>query len=47
MYVIVKAKHIRRERGGFSNWNKLVAILFLFIVQRFIVAIGSALCKFL
>ncbi len=45
LYVIVEAKYIRREGGGFSNWDKLVAILFLFIVQRVIVAVGSALCR--
>jgi hypothetical protein len=34
LYVIVEPKHIRREQGGFRNWDKLVAILLLFIVQR-------------
>ncbi len=34
LYVIVGAKHIGRKRGGVSNWNKLVAVLLLFIVQR-------------
>jgi hypothetical protein len=33
LYVIVEAKHIRREQGGFSDWHKLVAVLLLFIVQ--------------
>ncbi len=34
LYVIVKPEHIRREQGGFSDWNKLVAVLLLFILQR-------------
>ncbi len=33
LYVIVKAEHIGREGGGFSDLDKLVAILFLFVVQ--------------
>ncbi len=44
LYVIVKAKHIGREGGGFSNWDKLVAVLFLSVVQRIV---GSALCRYL
>ncbi len=32
-YVIVKTKHIRGEGGEGSNRDKLVSILFLFIVQ--------------
>ena len=32
LYVIVELKHIEREQGGFSDWNKLVAILLLFIL---------------
>jgi hypothetical protein len=35
LYVIVKPKNIGREQGGFSDRNKLGAILLLFIVQRF------------
>ncbi len=34
LYVIVKTKHIRREGGRVSNWDKLVSILFLFVVLR-------------
>ncbi len=34
LYVIVKTKHIRGEGGKVSNWDKLVSILFLFIVQQ-------------
>jgi hypothetical protein len=33
LYVIVEAKHMGREQGGFSNQNKLVVVLLLFIVQ--------------
>ncbi len=34
LYVIVKTKHIGREGGGVCDWGKLVAILFLFVVQQ-------------
>jgi hypothetical protein len=34
LYVIVKPMHIRREQGGSSDWNKLVATPLPFIVQR-------------
>ena len=34
LYVIVKTKHIRGEGGKVSNWDKLVSILFLFIIQH-------------
>ncbi len=32
--MIVEAKHIGREGGRFSNRDKLVAVLFLFVIQR-------------
>jgi hypothetical protein len=33
LYVIVKAKHIGKEGVGVSDWDKLVANLFLFLLQ--------------
>ncbi len=34
LYVIVKPQHVRRESGRVRNWDKLVNILFLSVVQR-------------
>ncbi len=34
LYVIVKAKHIQKEGGGVCDQDKLVAILFRFVVQQ-------------
>ena len=33
LYVIVEPEHIGREQGGFSDWNKLVAVFLLFITE--------------
>ncbi len=33
LYVIVEARHIGKEKGGFSNQDKFLAMLFLFIVH--------------
>jgi hypothetical protein len=34
LYVIAKTKHIEGEGGRATNWDKLVSILFLFIIQH-------------
>ncbi len=34
LYAFVKPQHVGREGAGVGNWDKLVSILFLFIVQR-------------
>ncbi len=34
LFVIMKTQHIGQEGSGLSNWEKLMSILFLFVVQR-------------
>ncbi len=47
LYVIVKTQHIGEEGSGVSNWDKLVSILFLFVIQRVNCCRGVCLVKVL
>ncbi len=34
LYVIVKVEHIRGEGGSISDWENLVGIIYLFVIQQ-------------